>query len=48
MVKAPRSLLPKWIKPQLTSLVDEAPAGHGWLQMQAILATGGPYSGVFR
>ena len=22
---------PKWIKPQLTRLVDEAPAGHGWL-----------------
>jgi bifunctional non-homologous end joining protein LigD len=21
----------KWIKPQLTRLVDEAPAGHGWL-----------------
>jgi hypothetical protein len=23
---------PKWIKPQLTRLVDEAPAGAGWLQ----------------
>lgn len=23
--------LPKWIKPQLTRLVDEAPAGEGWL-----------------
>jgi bifunctional non-homologous end joining protein LigD len=23
---------PKWIKPQLTRLVDEAPAGDGWLQ----------------
>ena len=22
---------PKWIKPQLTRLVDEAPAGDGWL-----------------
>ena len=22
---------PKWIKPQLTRLVDEAPAGNGWL-----------------
>ena len=22
---------PKWIKPQLTRLVDEAPAGRGWL-----------------
>jgi ATP-dependent DNA ligase len=22
---------PKWIKPQLTRLVDEAPAGHGWM-----------------
>ena len=22
---------PKWIKPQLTRLVDEAPTGHGWL-----------------
>jgi ATP-dependent DNA ligase len=22
---------PKWIKPQLTRLVDEAPAGEGWL-----------------
>ena len=22
---------PKWIKPQLTRLVDEAPAGPGWL-----------------
>jgi ATP-dependent DNA ligase len=22
---------PKWIKPQLTRLVDEAPQGHGWL-----------------
>ena len=22
---------PKWIKPQLTRLVDEAPAGAGWL-----------------
>ena len=22
---------PKWIKPQLTHLVDEAPTGHGWL-----------------
>ena len=22
---------PKWIKPQLTRLVDEAPAGGGWL-----------------
>src|SRR5688572_6385321 len=22
---------PKWIKPQLTRLVDEAPSGHGWL-----------------
>ncbi len=22
---------PKWIKPQLTRLVDEAPAGSGWL-----------------
>ncbi len=25
------SRLPKWIKPQLTRLVDEAPAGDGWL-----------------
>jgi ATP-dependent DNA ligase len=23
--------MPKWIKPQLTRLVDEAPAGSGWL-----------------
>jgi hypothetical protein len=23
--------LPKWIKPQLTRLVNEAPAGGGWL-----------------
>jgi ATP-dependent DNA ligase len=23
--------MPKWIKPQLTRLVDEAPAGEGWL-----------------
>jgi ATP-dependent DNA ligase len=23
--------LPKWIKPQLTRLVDEVPAGAGWL-----------------
>ena len=23
--------MPKWVKPQLTRLVDEAPAGHGWL-----------------
>jgi ATP-dependent DNA ligase len=22
---------PRWIKPQLTRLVDEAPAGAGWL-----------------
>jgi ATP-dependent DNA ligase len=22
---------PKWIKPQLTRLVEEAPAGGGWL-----------------
>jgi bifunctional non-homologous end joining protein LigD len=22
---------PKWIKPKLTPLVDEAPAGEGWL-----------------
>lgn len=22
---------PKWIKPQLTRLVDEAPAGRGWV-----------------
>jgi ATP-dependent DNA ligase len=22
---------PKWIKPQLTRLVDEAPAGDGWV-----------------
>jgi bifunctional non-homologous end joining protein LigD len=22
---------PKWIKPQLTRLVDEAPNGEGWL-----------------
>ena len=22
---------PKWIKPQLTRLVDGAPAGHGWV-----------------
>ena len=22
---------PKWIKPQLTRLVDEAPTGKGWL-----------------
>jgi hypothetical protein len=22
---------PKWIKPQLTRLVDEAPSGGGWL-----------------
>ena len=22
---------PKWIKPQLTRLVDEAPAGHDWV-----------------
>jgi bifunctional non-homologous end joining protein LigD len=22
---------PKWIKPQFTCLVDEAPAGDGWL-----------------
>ena len=22
---------PKWIKPQLTRLVDEAPAGNDWL-----------------
>ena len=22
---------PKWIKPQLTRLVDEAPTGPGWL-----------------
>jgi ATP-dependent DNA ligase len=22
---------PKWIKPQLTRLVDEAPSGHSWL-----------------
>ena len=22
---------PKWIKPQLTRLVDEAPTGDGWL-----------------
>jgi hypothetical protein len=22
---------PKWIKPQLTRLIDEAPAGDGWL-----------------
>jgi len=22
---------PKWIKPQLTRLVDEAPGGGGWL-----------------
>jgi len=22
---------PQWIKPQLTRLVDEAPAGHGWV-----------------
>src|SRR6476646_680004 len=26
-----RSRPPKWIKPQLTRLVDEAPAGSGWL-----------------
>jgi bifunctional non-homologous end joining protein LigD len=22
---------PKWVKPQLTRLVDEAPTGHGWV-----------------
>jgi ATP-dependent DNA ligase len=27
----PTSPPPKWIKPQLTRLVDEAPAGAGWL-----------------
>ena len=26
-----RSRPPKWIKPQLARLVDEAPAGDGWL-----------------
>ena len=29
MVRAPRSLLPKWIKPQLTRLVDETAASGG-------------------
>jgi ATP-dependent DNA ligase len=24
-------ILPKWIKPQLTRLVEEAPAGNDWL-----------------
>jgi hypothetical protein len=24
---------PKWIKPQLTRLVDEAPAGNDWLHL---------------
>jgi bifunctional non-homologous end joining protein LigD len=28
---AQSSTLPKWIKPQLTKLVDEAPIGDGWL-----------------
>ena len=27
----PTAKLPKWIRPQLTRLVDEAPAGNGWL-----------------
>ena len=26
-----KSQTPKWIKPQLTRQVAEAPAGHGWL-----------------
>jgi ATP-dependent DNA ligase len=29
--KSPSGQPPKWIKPQLTRLVDEAPAGSGWL-----------------
>ena len=28
---ATTSRTPKWIKPQLTRLVDEAPAGAGWV-----------------
>jgi ATP-dependent DNA ligase len=31
MAKSPSVQPPKWIKPQLTRLVDEAPAGPGWL-----------------
>jgi ATP-dependent DNA ligase len=31
MARAPRTLLPKWINPQLTRLVDEAPTGKDWL-----------------
>ena len=27
----PKSRPPKWVKPQLTRLVDEAPSGEGWL-----------------
>ena len=31
MARAPPSLLPKWMKPQLTCLVDETAAGGGWV-----------------
>ena len=39
MVRAPRSLLPKWIKPQLTRLVDESAAGGGWVHEISTTAT---------
>ena len=31
MAKSPSIQPPKWIKPQLTRLVDEAPTGPRWL-----------------
>ena len=31
MARAPPSLLPKWMKPRLTCLVDETAAGGGWV-----------------
>jgi bifunctional non-homologous end joining protein LigD len=31
MAKSPSAQPPKWIKPQLTRVVDEAPAGDDWL-----------------
>jgi hypothetical protein len=31
IARAPPSLLPKWMKPQLTCLVDGTPTGGGWV-----------------
>jgi hypothetical protein len=37
---------PKWIKPQLTRLVDDAPAGPGWLHESRGRISIGPYASV--